>query len=149
MFSLDKLLSFKAIAFVLLLASTPVFLSAGPVVERTIAPVVSEAVITDIRPDPKTGNFLFDMSFDKNRECEYLGISWYYKQGQTVIPILPPKYDPEVEQTRHGTRPTSKDIYIRGWRSPINDLRGVVAYVHHRCHALWATQTKFYEHKED
>ena len=78
------------------------------------------------------------VTFDKVKDCHYLGMDWY-KDGIRVALIL----EPEPE-TLAKSRPVGEQATGPWLLKDVMDLEGVVGYSQHRCHPLWVTRTTLY-----
>jgi hypothetical protein len=106
--------------------------------EADYLPVVSKAKISSVAPD-LAGGVYFYINFEKTRQCEFLGISWYDKNGVRLVLDL----EPSAKNTPI-TRPTG-EWNIGPWRLfGVETLEGTRAYVHHKCHPLWTTISRLY-----
>jgi len=82
-----------------------------------------------------------DVTFDKVRQCEFIGMSWYDTFGDR-LQIL---FEINGEENLPVTRPVREDQDAGPWRLlGIDNLDGSVAITSHRCHPLWITYTRFY-----
>lgn len=133
------LLSFPAMMMMVILGFVPLIFPLASKYEGDILPVVQNVHVEMIR---KTEDGMYvDVTFDKVRSCEFLGISWYDTFGDR-IPILF-KSNGEAELPR--TRPVRDGQNAGPWRLlGIDNLDGSVAIVSHRCHPLWVTFSKFW-----
>ena len=106
--------------------------------ESDYLPVVSKAEISSVVPG-LVGGLRFYVNFEKTRQCDFLGISWYDKNGVRLIL----DFEPSAKNTPT-TRPSGK-WNIGPWHlSGIETLEGTRAYVYHKCHPLWTTISRLY-----
>ena len=102
-----------------------------PVVDNVNVEVISE----------NTDGLDVDVDFDKLRQCEFIGISWYDTFGDR-LQIL---FEINGEENLPYTRPVRDGQNAGPWRLiDIDNLDGSVAITSHRCHPLWITYTRFY-----
>lgn len=134
---MSKMLSNPAMLLWVILITTPLFWSLGPEYEGRILPVVSNIEITEIQTD-KNGSYIF-VSFDKTRQCEFIGLSWYDKfnirHGVEFSPNL---------STTPKTRPIGGQAAGPWLIKGLENIEGSRAVTTHRCHPLWLTYTQFY-----
>ena len=91
----------------------------------------------------ETGIYV-NVTFDKMRACEFIGISWYDSFGDRA-PILFEAEANGAEGEIPRTRPVMEGQTSGPWELiGIDQLDGSKAIVSHRCHPLWITYTRFY-----
>lgn len=106
------------------------------IILQGLLPVVSNTVISNERVDGS--DLIFDVTFTKNRACEFQALHWYDMDNQR-IPIL---FNPE-EIELSTNRPIGPQ-YARNWRSVgINSLKNTYAIAIHNCFGV-QKQTIFY-----
>lgn len=128
-----------------LLAGLISFFAAGPALESRYWPVLGKLEFTKV--ESVTDNTsIVRVRFTKERDCEYMGIAWYYgsspgiSERVSMIPIRDP------EDTSSPNRIVGMQS-AGPWRlaipaGEVSTKSYVVAY--HRCHPFWTTSTKFY-----
>lgn len=133
------LLSLPALALLVFLGFVPLFV---PIISRhigTILPVVTNVEVDVIAHDED--GLLVDVTFDKVRACEFLGISWYDSLGDRVHVL----FDPNNEGDSPFTRPVKDRQNAGPWKLiGLDALDGTVAITSHRCNPFWITYTHFY-----
>lgn len=137
---LTKLSNLGPISLIIIIVLTflPVAAPLLAEAESKYLPVVTEAEISSVVPD-LTNGLRFYVNFEKTRQCDFLGISWYDKNGVRLVLDL----EPSAENTPT-TRPTGA-WDIGPWRLfGIETLEGTRAYVYHNCHPLWTTISRLY-----
>ena len=127
----------------LALALTPAFAPMLSKWEGEILPVIRDVSLYDIRPD-MDGTY-FKTSFDKVRDCEFIGLVWYRNDGSGVSERVPIRFP--VEEGDQSDRSRAEGKQRTGeWflRMRSDELKDSFAEVRHRCHILWTTKTQFY-----
>ncbi|HEY7822447.1 MAG TPA: hypothetical protein VIG24_06430 [Acidimicrobiia bacterium] len=131
-------MSAPVLLFLILVGFIPIGFPLLSRYEGELLPVVRNVQV-EVSGTPATG-LLVDVSFDKVRACEFLGLSWYDTFGDR-LPIL---FEVEAE-TMPSTRPVMDGQRAGPWKLlGIDRLDGSVAITSHRCHPLWITYTRFY-----
>jgi hypothetical protein len=131
---------------------------AGPTLEVWLFPVASKLELLHVTSDP-AGTRIQEARFTKLRNCEFRGITWFYKSPTTGnlsrVPLVadqPSRRVPVVSQEMLTadlptlTRPVGGNL-VGPWivGLPIQDmLYHSFARIHHRCHNFWMTTTDFY-----
>ncbi|MCW4115662.1 hypothetical protein NPA31_011875 [Aurantimonas sp. MSK8Z-1] len=141
----DLMLALKvAMGTISALCALYCFFALGPMVEARWFPVLGKLRIVQVDAlSPRTSVVMTE--FDKLRDCEYLGIAWYYNEASafervSMVPIRDP------DDTSAPNRPTGAQR-AGPWRIAMSAeaVRGksfVQAF--HRCHPFWTTVTNFY-----
>jgi hypothetical protein len=107
-------------------------------------PVVTN--VETVALDYVAEGILVDVEFDKVRQCEFIGISWYDSFRERV-PIV---FNPEPERPETTDLPRSRPVMEDQRAGPwlllgIDTLDGSIAIVSHRCHPYWITYSMFYQ----
>jgi len=101
-------------------------------------------VLENVRVDivERTPNgMIIDVRFDKVRQCDFVGISWYDTFGDR----LPVMFEINGESFSPETRPVLDNQNVGPWKLiGIDNLDGSIAITSHRCHPLWITFTRFF-----
>lgn len=121
----------------------PLAVSGGKFAERKYFPVVENFKITDSSPfdEDKT---LFNVTFDKLRNCEFLGVNWNSSNGNR----LPFEFREDLGNEFVGgvTRPTGSHT-AGPWLVWADNLDTISGTTYHKCHPLWITETLMYTGK--
>lgn len=132
----ERVLSRTGLTVALSLALTPAVFSVGPEIEARFFPVVTMANIESV--EKVADGVAFYVSFDKLRQCEFLGVTWYLGAERVGIEFEP----------GHNLYPKSRpvgDQYAGPWLvRNVTSLEGTRAATVHSCHPLWETVTPFY-----
>lgn len=117
----------------------------GPYVETKYFPVVSKLSIERSYQD-SDGKSVVYAEFNKIRNCEYVGLSWYKgsrdSKFQSVRVVLGRAEGDESSQNRPQGRQSSGPWTIS---MPLEELKNnSFAQLSHRCHPFWITTTDFY-----
>ena len=137
-------LSLPTLFLLVVIGFIPLFFPILSRYEGRLLPVVQNVQV-EKSGDTRTG-ILVDVSFDKIRACEFIGVSWYDTFGDR-LPII---FEPEGETVEGATEAPRTRPVLDGQRAGpweligIDNLDGSVAIVSHRCHPLWITYTRFY-----
>ena len=121
----------------LTMISIPFIWSIGSKYEGDLFPVVSKAEIVDQETD-EYGVYI-NVRFRKERQCEFIGISWYDKFNI--------RYGVEFEPDSNLSpisRPIGDQVSGPWLLKGMQSLEGGRAIVSHHCHPLWITNTVFY-----
>lgn len=104
------------------------FIPLGPKLEPLLLPVVEDFQITEAgRTD---GEVFIDVTFEKVRPCEFLGLTFYNGPDRVAVNFAP-------DSGRFpATRPTGAqaDRWSLETDAPLGDIRLVTQ---HRCHFMW------------
>lgn len=123
---------------------TPAYLLLG-VIERAYFPVVGKLQI--VRSIGEKNSTLVYVSFDKKRDCEYLGITWSKVLPDGTLQRVPIELKPEgLPDNSDSTRPVGKQV-AGPWRiaMPADEvIAKSVVTLRHRCHPLYDTLTRVY-----
>lgn len=128
---------------------------AGPWIETKFFPVVDTLSISDLRPGDDPGTSRFIASFNKLRNCEYIGLGWYDDATQERINTLllrTDKSDTVVTRPPGYTRtgpwiialPPDRIRPPFGWWAKPKGWVGSHALLFHRCNPFWVSTTDFY-----
>ncbi|WP_299347636.1 hypothetical protein [uncultured Maritalea sp.] len=136
MLSVDKLLSRTGIAVAISLVAIPAFWPSFSQVEGQLLPVTTPMEVEELGSGPNYVDVA--VSFEKLRQCEFIGLSWYddayrlvvdFEAGAKNAPLSRPVGPQEIGPWRlHGT----------------TTIQGTHAVTTHRCHPLWLTFTQTY-----
>lgn len=139
---LTWLLSFPVLGVLIFLGFVPIMWPVASYYEGEVFPVIRN-VDVELREEVENG-IIIDVSFDKIRACEFLGISWFDTFGDRAPIIFQVELGDEEGSIPY-TRPVRDDQNAGPWKLiGIDELDGSIAIVSHRCHPLWITYTRFY-----
>lgn len=118
--------------------------TAGPAVETIAFPVVGKLQVDEIAE--VTGKVTMQVRFNKLRNCEYVGISWFKGEKNGSFERVP------IELRRPTGDSSSPNRPIGQQRSgpwilsmTLDQMRtNSFAQLYHRCHPFWLTTTDFY-----
>lgn len=134
-----------ALATGLALLTAVVFWTIGPNIETRYFPVLDKLQIVSIGSVSPTMSEI-QVTFTKRRNCEYVGMSWYYRDPVTGIERVALIQGKAPGDETPPNRPLG---FQRAgpWKVGIaaGELKGksfVQAF--HFCHGLWTTRTEFY-----
>lgn len=117
----------------------------GPAIEQRFFPVVSKLHILDVR-ELKDGRTEIHAAFKKIRDCEYLGITWFVgdrKKEFERVPIILLRPDGDTSSPNRPVGYQKAGPWIIG--ASAKDFRErSFSELHHRCHSLWVSTTRFY-----
>jgi hypothetical protein len=121
----------------------PLVSQIGAAYEGRLWPVVTGFEIIEVTPGPTPLDSTIYVHFDKQRNCEYVGISWDWKSGGTYVRV-PVILNPPVGSA--ATRPLGKaDAGPWVVQIPPEKIRGSSRVtLNHRCSLLYITQTEVY-----
>lgn len=123
----------------IVLGFVPIFWPILARYEGIFFPVVSNVNVSLLQEQPN--GLDVNVSFDKIRQCEFIGVSWYDTFGDR-LQIL---FEINGEENLPYTRPVMGDQDAGPWRLlGIDNLDGSVAVTSHHCHPFWTTFTRFY-----
>ena len=139
-------LAIKAVcAGLIFVCTVATILLAGPALEGKMFPVVSHFEITRTVPISAEETAVYG-AFTKYRECEYVGMSWYRKDGTGSLERVGLRQVPPAGDIPNPTRPLGRQSF-----GPWNVAMGEAdirprSYVEvaHNCTWLWITKTVFY-----
>ena len=134
-----------ALGTVAILSVLYVFFTVGPALESRFLPVLGKMEITSVKPLSPSSS-LVTTRFQKLRDCEYMGIAWYYGSQSGIFSrvSMVPIRDPD--DTSSPSRPIG-DQRAGPWRVaiPAEQVRDKsFVQVFHRCSPFWVTMTMFY-----
>jgi hypothetical protein len=131
------MLSNPAMALWVALISIPFLWSIGSKYEGLIFPVVSNTSIVDFQE--KNNGVYINVAFEKSRQCEFVGISWYdeFNIRHGV------EFEPDANLSPI-TRPIGSQVSGPWLIKGMANLKRSRAVVSHNCHPLWTTHTIFY-----
>lgn len=139
---LALMLSFPFLSLLILIGLVPIVFPLMSEYEGRIFPVVKNIKVEVI--DKKENGIFINVSFDKVRACEFIGISWYDQFGNTIPIIFEASARGENGEIPR-TRPALPGQKAGPWELiGLQSLQGSMAIVSHRCHPLWITYTHFY-----
>lgn len=104
-------------------------------------PVTSPAELVSV--EPFNGGSLVYFRFNKQRECEFIGLSWF----RDTEPFDRVRINFNVDDDDSATTRPRGDQVAGPWfiDLPPDELQeNSFAIVRHRCHPLWQTSTIFY-----
>lgn len=119
----------------------------GPWVETRLFPAVSKLNILTMTPNA-AGDTIITASFDKKRDCEYIGIAWFHgRRGSDMgferVPLILQRREGD---TSSPNRPMGRQ-QAGPWiiAIPPAEIAGnSFAELYHRCHPFWVSRTEFY-----
>lgn len=118
----------------------------GPAIETRFAPVVGKLQILSIEPGQMEGTTEIHAAFQKLRECEYLGISWFHgtkEGGFERVPITLLRQEGDTSSPNRPVGFQKAGPWIIG--IPPDELTGnSFAQLRHQCWPFWVTTTDFY-----
>jgi len=121
------------------------FYSLGPRLETEWWPVVGKLKINSMET-PRPGWTLIRVNFEKLRDCEYVGLSWYVGQRPDNFERIAVSVQRDPEDTGSPNRPLG--LQRAGpWLVAVDTkefTRGTFAQLQHRCHPFWISTTDFY-----
>lgn len=122
------------------LGAWPILASVGPRLEGYLFPVMSEATIERYLPDGDEWTLIHG-SFEKYRNCKFIGLEWSLKQGSGPSVIVPVEF-------LSGTRARGAGEQEFGpWKLTVRpeSIEGMTyAHAYHQCHWFWRTRTRFW-----
>lgn len=138
-------MAIKAFCFTVIMVTTFIFImNVGPTLETRYFPVVGKLQIlkTEWRGPEVTRIWA---AFTKIRNCKYIGIAWYKREGLTFtrIPVIVLR---EIGDESSPNRPVGSqkagpwDVFISTHQLRTESF----AELSHRCHPLWTTTTEFF-----
>lgn len=139
---LTWLLSLPVLGFLVFIGFIPLAFPILSQYEGTLFPVVENVDVKNVG-EADAGIYV-NVSFDKVRACEFLGISWYDSFGDRSAILF------EAQAGgKNGEIPTTRPVRSGQQAGPwkligIDRLDGSTAILSHRCHPLWITYTRFY-----
>lgn len=114
----------------------PLLWQVGPWLEHRFFPVVEDVEIHD--PTVTEDGVSFFVSFEKVRQCEFVGVAWYSGAVRVGVEFAP------GHNLYPATRPEG-DQFAGPWLvRDVSTLEGTRAAAIHRCHPLWQTVSQFY-----
>lgn len=122
---------------------------AGPVIESRYFPVATKLNVTKLTSHP-AGTQIEAAYFEKLRDCEFLGISWFHRLPDGTIErvsLLPKQLAQSSGEVTSLTRPLGHNKIAGPWlvSLPIREtVYHSFARIHHRCHGYWTTVSDFY-----
>lgn len=125
------------------MVAIPVIFSAGRAYEGDLLPVVGRLQIDRIERSP--GGSLIWVRFNKLRDCEFVGLAWYHGERDGVFDRARIEFRQSGDDSA-ATRVTGEQRAGPWFVSiPPDEIEtNSFAYLRHRCHPLWETQTPFY-----
>lgn len=130
---------------VIVLVTTYVVFTWGPILERMFYPVVGRLTITDteaVTPDQTR----IWVQFEKLRECAPLEVYWYLGTRAGSFERVNFRVERPLDKNKYANRPLG--VQRSGpWlvNIPIGDIAmNAFSEAHHSCNPLWITKSKFY-----
>lgn len=116
-----------------------------PAVETRFFPVVQHLEIDNVAPASENRSVIYG-HFNKVRQCDYIGISWFRRTSDGALERVPVELMRRAGDTSSPTRPTGRQVagpWVIG--IPPEEVRFVsIVELTHRCHPFWTTVTQFY-----
>jgi len=139
---LTWLLSVPVLGFMVFLSFIPLMFPIMSRYEGVYFPVVKNIHVEEVgRADV---GILVNVTFDKVRACEFIGISWYDSFGDRSPIVFEAEARGEQGEIPD-TRPVLNGQHSGPWKLiGLDQLDGSVAITSHSCHPLWITYTRFY-----
>ena len=122
-------------ALSLVLIGTPIVTPFLAHAEAKLFPVVTEFRVLEAKQH-YNDTYVY-VSFNKVRNCEFLGVNWYVGPDRLPIEFLEDAGNVSI------SRPKGDQV-TGPWRVGIKSLEGTNMSVQHRCHGLWLTETHLY-----
>lgn len=124
-----------------------IFLISFPIISPYMAEFETKylPVIKNIKVLPPTlhrDGISFYVNFDKIRQCEFIGLSWYDNNGTR----LKLDFESSAKNTEE-TRPTGEWNVGPWFLHDVSSLEDTRAYTFHKCHPLWITISEFFINK--
>ena len=117
----------------------------GPAFETRFFPVVSKLQVMKAE-EADDGKTVIYAAFEKRRECEYIGITWFVGDRRKEFERVPIVLLRQENDTSSPNRPLGFQR-VGPWiiSTSLEDFRKrSFAQLHHRCHGFWNTVTDFY-----
>lgn len=134
-----------ACAVIVVICSLFTLFTVGPSVETRFFPVVSKLKITKILAEGESSSRIY-AEFDKKRDCEYIGISWFHGHPAGDFERVPVSLLRREGDSSSPNRPLG--LQKAGpWivSVPPAELRkNSFARLTHRCHLFWVSTTDFW-----
>lgn len=135
---LAAILSLPSLAVLVFLGLLPIAFPFAADLDGRLMPVVKRVEVTEVQHSDE--GLLVEVTFDKVRQCEFLGITWYDSFGKRV-PVL---FEPESRDAPQ-SRPVKERQHAGPWMlRGLMSLNGSVAITSHRCNPFWITYSRFY-----
>lgn len=135
-----------ACAAVIFASALYVIWAVGPAIETRLAPVVGKLQILAMRPGDLDGTTEVHAAFEKRRDCEYVGISWFHgskEAGFERVPIVLLRQEGDTSSPNRPVGYQKAGPWIVG--VPPDELVGnSFAQLQHRCWPFWLTTTDFF-----
>ena len=131
-------------SFAMFVCLSLLLLQFAPMIESHWFPVAEKLQITSMTPTKDGTGTVLQVSFNKLRDCEYLGIAWYLKGDNgsvtrvAVITARPDSGSPNRPLGQVTTGPWTVDMPM------VRLLSSSYAVLFHNCHTLWTTKTDFW-----
>jgi hypothetical protein len=136
----------KAVCAGIIFAATiQTVLIVGPWIETRYFPPVSKLTILAMHDDAD-GNAVIDAYFTKQRDCEYIGISWFRGQPSgdfERVPVILQRRDGDTSSPNRPVGSQRAGPWIVGVPS-VDIPKDSFARLHHRCNPFWVSTTDFY-----
>lgn len=117
----------------------------GPFLETKYFPVLEKLQIIEVKPEGKDKARVL-AAFKKLRECEYVGIAWYWKKADDSFERVPLVLMRKAGDNSSPNRPLGYQT-SGPWEVSIpadQVLFNSFVEVFHNCWPFWTTRTKFY-----
>lgn len=118
----------------------------GPTIETRMFPVVSKLTILSAIPGPDPNTTQIEVAFDKLRDCEYIGLSWYHSPRGKPFERVPVMLMRKPSDNSDPNRPLGYQ-QAGPWVIGVapSELRtNSFAILSHRCHQWWLSRTEFF-----
>ncbi len=116
-----------------------------PAIETRYFPVVEKLDIVKVDQASENRSIVYGQ-FNKVRQCEYIGISWFKRNSNGVLERVAVELMRRPGDSSSPNRPLGMQN-AGPWviDIPQDELRGTsVVELAHRCHPFWTTITRFY-----
>lgn len=121
------------------------FFTAGPWFETNYWPVLSKLEFVEIQPVNENASRV-RVKFTKQRNCEYIGTSWYAMGFNGIsdrVPMVPIKDPNDLSPPTLMVGKQYGGPWLLG--IPWEEVKAKsYVLVYHKCHSFWTTTTLFY-----
>lgn len=132
----SKLLSVPAVAAWIALLFIPALWPYFPRLEGRLLPVATPYVVSSETVTKEGVSFY--VSFEKLRQCDFIGIAWYQGHQRLTLVLEPDR------ELAPATRPTGGQFTGPWLLRGVDKLEGTQSVVLHRCHPFWTTITEMW-----
>lgn len=133
----DRFFGWFGFVAVMTVVAVPIMWPLAAEMAGRFLPVVTRAEV--VQAVPSTDGAAVFVRFEKRRQCEFVGLSWY----DTLDRRLRIDFAPHADNAPR-SRPVGRQ-YTGPWLLyGVTDIEGTRATVTHRCHPFWLTYTTFY-----